>query len=258
MTFPRGSSMRLRPSRKRTMASCLPSGSPVRPIHELGDRRAALRPRSEPWRAFRSRRVPRGSARAARSRALPTARRRRDRRSSTPIGSRLGPLGTRRVDLDRLSFPRGAVDDAAARPARSGRCRCCRGETSAAGRSARMAGPGARPDARGRRRRRARPAASATRRMRSAGGAAGRPPPKRPPRSLAEVPEQRLEREGDVVRGVEALLGILLEAVADDALEAGGDVLVRHREVGRVFRRIADIVSAAESPWNARLPESIS
>ena len=46
---------------------------------------------------------------------------------------------------------------------------------------------------------------------------------------------QRLELEGDVVRGVEALLGVLLEAVADDPLEAGRDVLVGDGELRRIL-----------------------
>ena len=37
------------------------------------------------------------------------------------------------------------------------------------------------------------------------------------------------------MRGVESLLGILLEAVADDALEAGRDVLVGDGEIRRIF-----------------------
>ena len=45
---------------------------------------------------------------------------------------------------------------------------------------------------------------------------------------------ERLEVEGEVVGRVKARLGILLEAVVDDALEAGVDLAVRRRELGRL------------------------
>ena len=48
-------------------------------------------------------------------------------------------------------------------------------------------------------------------------------------------PRQGLEVERQVVRRVEALLGILLEAVPHDAVEARRDVLVGRREVRRVL-----------------------
>ncbi len=46
---------------------------------------------------------------------------------------------------------------------------------------------------------------------------------------------QLLEIEGEVVRGVEALLGVLLEAVADDPVEPRRDVLVGEREIRRIL-----------------------
>lgn len=75
--------------------------------------------------------------------------------------------------------------------------------------------------------------------------------------------EPRLARrsgkvECQVMGGVEALLGLLLETVADDALERGRDVPLRGQVSEGSSLRIADIVSAAESRRKARLPESIS
>jgi hypothetical protein len=58
---------------------------------------------------------------------------------------------------------------------------------------------------------------------------------------------ERLEVESEIVRRVKARLGILLEAVVDDALEARVDLAVGRRELGRSRMRIADMVEAAES-----------
>ncbi len=46
---------------------------------------------------------------------------------------------------------------------------------------------------------------------------------------------ERLEVEGEVVRGVKPLLGVLLEAMPDDALEPRLHVLVRRREIRRLL-----------------------
>ena len=52
---------------------------------------------------------------------------------------------------------------------------------------------------------------------------------------LARRARKRFEVEREVVGRVEALLGILLEAVAHDALEAGRDVLVGDGEIRRIL-----------------------
>src|SRR5262249_40568263 len=46
---------------------------------------------------------------------------------------------------------------------------------------------------------------------------------------------ERLEVERDVVGGVEALLGVFLEAVPHDPVEAEWNALIRDRDVGRIF-----------------------
>src|SRR5262249_41631526 len=46
---------------------------------------------------------------------------------------------------------------------------------------------------------------------------------------------ERLQREGDVVGRVKALLGVLLQAVADDPVEPRRNVLARGRELRRVL-----------------------
>ena len=51
---------------------------------------------------------------------------------------------------------------------------------------------------------------------------------------------------------------VLLEAMAHEPLEAGGEVLLVTESSGGSSFRIAAIVSPAESPRNARRPESIS
>ena len=71
-------------------------------------------------------------------------------------------------------------------------------------------------------------------------------------------PRQRLELECEVVRRLEPLLRVLLDAVTDDALERRRELWLVTERSGGSSLRIADIVSAAESPRNARRPESIS
>ena len=76
-----GSSMRLRPSTKRTIASCLPSGVQSARSTNSAIERGAPPPMRHGRERAGARRVRRESARAARSRARPSARRRGDPRS---------------------------------------------------------------------------------------------------------------------------------------------------------------------------------
>ena len=56
-------------------------------------------------------------------------------------------------------------------------------------------------------------------------------------RSRGGVAGKRVQVEGEVVGRVEALLGVLLEAMPHDALEAGRDAAVGLGEVGRLLRQ---------------------
>ena len=64
--------------------------------------------------------------------------------------------------------------------------------------------------------------------------------------SDAPDPERELQRERDIASGLESLGGVLLEAVPDDAVESRRNV-GRARQLRRILRRIAVIVSAAVS-----------
>ncbi len=73
-------------------------------------------------------------------------------------------------------------------------------------------------------------------------------------------PGESFESEGDVVRGMEPLLGILLDRVPDDPLEAGRDALVRDGEVRRFFpqdrrHRLGRRVAVERSPAREHLVE---
>ena len=213
---------------------------PVAALEERGRRRAACRRASSP-RTRRTRRSARGApppsgtvasvpmpagsaeeALAQRDRELARSTRRRGgRRSCTPTRRRLRALRARRVDLDAAVPPRRRRRRRSGRPARSAPSRCCRGGTSAAGKSGgegfaarQRKWPAATPAASAAR------ASAASREPPDARRAAG--PPARPiaPALVRRRSRQRLEVEREVVRRVEALLGVLLEAVAHDALEA--------------------------------------
>ena len=60
-------------------------------------------------------------------------------------------------------------------------------------------------------------------------------PPRGSHDGLSGSARKRLDVEREVVRRVEPLLGVFLQAVADDPLEAGGDRLVRDGEIRRIF-----------------------
>ena len=147
-----------------------------------------------------------------------------------PRGRGLGSADPRGEELDRILLPGGRVDDALT----------VRGEASAPDVPAPESHPPKQwsgaggwlpqevPDNQAARQDRDReesfrkPCGTAPRRRngaRSRGGGSG----------------QRLQVEGEVVGGVEALFGVLLEAVAHDPLEAGGDVLVGDGEIRRVL-----------------------
>ena len=77
--------------------------------------------------------------------------------------------------------------------------------------------------------------------------------------TLARQARQRLDVEREVAGRLEALLGVLLEAVPDDPVEGGRQRLAGRSAAGAGSSfRIAFIVSTAESPLNARRPVSIS
>ena len=149
-------------------------------------------------------------------------------------GTRLRSPGRAHEDFDRFAVPRRAVENALAVGTEA------RGpDRSAPERELVVGGrvDARRFEARGRGGRRRRERRGARRRARGA-GRRGRSASADVPAAAAAEPDllgERLEIERDVVRGVESLLGALLEAVAHDALEARRDVLVRDREVRRVF-----------------------
>ena len=145
-----------------------------------------------------------------------------------------GPSGRLGIYLDGLPFPRGAVDDASSVGGEPRGPDIAPAERQPAVGGSRSLRPP--PDQVSEQR----PRDDRGRGQRSKpqpGDSDGRPTCGRLARSGVRDGRagEGLQVEREVVRRVEALLGVLLEAVADDPLEARRDVLVRDGEVRRVL-----------------------